>query len=213
MTCERKGLLLLLSGPSGTGKSALASRLLDRHGGPGRRLERSVSVTTRPARPGEVDGRDYFFVDDERFASFVAQGAFLEHTEIYGCRYGTHRAFVEQRLSRGIDILLVLDAAGRAGLAATHAADLVSVFLLPPSRQELERRIRDRRQDDESSIARRLAAAGDEIAQADEFDYMLVNHDLEDTLAALGTILAAERLRRRRLQLPTGWSFAHTPRP
>src|SRR5262249_51307023 len=159
------GLLLVLSGPSGTGKTTLASRLLDRHGGPGQVLQRSISVTTRPSRSGEANGKDYLFVTEESFAGMEMRGELLETAGIYGYRYGTPRAFVDDLLARGVDILLILDAFGRQQIATTHQADLVSVFLLPPDLQALEQRLRTRSQDGANAIARRLAAAQAEIAR------------------------------------------------
>jgi guanylate kinase len=203
MTGGRRGLLFVLSGPSGTGKTLLASRLLDRHGGPGGHLERSVSATTRPRRRGEKDGRDYLFLTHARFTALESNGELLESAELYGHRYGTPRAAVEACLGNGIDVLLVLDAQGRQQLAATNPADLVSVFLLPPDPDELERRLRGRGLDDEPAIARRLAAAREEIASCAGYDYVLVNDDLDATLDALETILRAERLGRKRLALPS----------
>ncbi len=192
----RKGLLFLLSGPSGCGKSNLARLLLRRHGGPGRSLERSVSVTTQPPRSGEVDGSDYRFLSAEAFAGMLLQGDLLETAELYGHWYGTPRAFVEERLGRGLDVLLVLDAQGRQQLARTHAADLVSVFLLPPSSEELELRLRGRNQDDEATIVRRLEAARQEIARCGEYDHVLVNRDLTLTLDAIDSIFGSARRRR-----------------
>jgi guanylate kinase len=196
-------LLFVLSGPSGTGKTLLADRLLDRHGGPGGRLERSLSATTRPRRTGEKDGRDYHFVSQARFAELESGGELLEIAELYGHRYGTPRAAVEACLGDGIDLLLVLDAQGRQQLAATHPSDLVSVFLLPPDPDELERRLRGRGRDDEPAIVRRLEAAREEIRGCSIYNYVLVNDDLDLTLDALDTILRAERLRRDRPVLPT----------
>jgi guanylate kinase len=198
----------VFSAPSGTGKTTLACRLLDRHGGPGGNLVRSVSITTRPPRCGEVDGKDYRFVTSKRFAALLSQGELLEHARLYGHRYGTPRAPVECCLARGVDVLLVVDACGRRQLADSHGTDLVSVFLLPPSLPELERRLRGRGQDDENTIDRRLQAAREEIARSRQYDYVLLNHDLQETLEALGAILAAERLRRQHATCPSvvvGW--------
>jgi len=204
MTFGRRGILLVLSGPSGAGKTTVAHRLLDLRGGPGGCLDRSVSVTTRPRRPGEEDGIDYFFVSEKRFASMASRGELLETAELFGHRYGTPRAFIEDRLAQGLDVLLVLDAEGRRQLAATHGADLVSVYLLPPGMKELKRRLCGRAQDDQNTIAGRLAAAGEEIARAGEYQHVLVNHDLDHTVESVGNILEAERQRRRRPSLTIG---------
>jgi len=198
---SRRGLLLLLSGPSGCGKSTLARLLLDRHGRPVGSLERSVSVTTRPPRSGEMDDRDYIFMTARHFADMASRGELLETAELYGHRYGTPRAFVQDRLGQGVDVLLVLDANGRQQLARTHAADLVSIFVLPPSAEELERRLRSRGRDDEPAITRRLEAAREEVAGCELYDYVLVNQNLDVTLDAIDTILRAERLRRERFSL------------
>jgi guanylate kinase len=154
-----------------------------------------VSVTTRPPRPGESIA-DYEFVTEGRFAALAANNKFLERATVYGHRYGTPRAFVEECLDQGTDVLLILEAQGRRQLAQTHAADLVSVFLLPPDGQELERRLRDRGQDGEESLARRLAAARQEMACSVEYAHVLVNQELDVTLKALDKILCAERRHR-----------------
>ena len=195
---DRRGLLLVLSGPSGTGKTILADRLLNGQGGSRGNLRRSVSVTTRPQRPGEEDGRDYHFVTRDRFAAMASDGELLETADNYGHCYGTPRAVVDDCLGSGVDVLLVLDAQGRQQLATTHPGDLVSVFLLPPDPDELERRLRGRGRDDEPAIARRLEAAREEMACRAGYDYILVNDSLDVTLQALNTILGAERLRRWR---------------
>ena len=159
-------------------------------------MERSVSVTTRAPRPGEAHGKDYHFVSESRFDEMVSRGEFLEIAEVYGHRYGTPRRFVEDRLGRGMDVLLVLDTCGREQVAASHRADLVSIFLLAPSRDELERRLRGRCQDDETTIRRRLAAACVEISHCQEYHYVLINRNFDLTIESLDTILQSERLRR-----------------
>jgi len=209
MTSGRRGLLLVLSAPSGTGKTTVAHRLLDLHGGPKGCLERSVSVTTRPRRPDEEDETDYFFVSEKRFTDMASRGKLLETAELFGHRYGTPRAFIQGRLAQGVDVLLVLDAEGRRQLAATHGAELVSIFLLPPGMKELKRRLCGRAQDDHDTIAGRLAAAGEEIARAGEYQHVLVNHHLDDTVKSVGDILQAERQRRSRPSLTINLLSTH----
>jgi guanylate kinase len=210
MTRGRRGLLFVLSGPSGTGKTVLACRLLDRQGVPMGKLQRSVSATTRPRRPYEKDGSDYHFVTRDQFTTMALRGELLETAELYGHYYGTPRTLVDACLGSGVDVLLVLDAQGRQQLALTHHADLVSVFLLPPSQDELERRLRGRGREEEAVIARRLEAAREEIGECERYDYILLNSDIDSTLQALNTILSAERLRRVRPRLPA--DFLSRPR-
>jgi len=197
MPSERRGLLVVLSGPSGTGKTTLARALLERHGEPVGSLVLSVSLTTRPARPGEVDGRDYFFVTEKCFAAMLLDGAMLEQTELYGHRYATPRSAVEKSLQEGKDVLLVLDAQGRQKLAEELSADLVSIFLLPPSLVDLAERLLNRGGEGAASVSKRRAAARNEIAGCTEYDYVLFNHNLTSTLGALDTILTTERRKRR----------------
>jgi guanylate kinase len=191
---RRRGLLLILSSPSGAGKSTLARRLMAWD--PGIRF--SVSATTRPPRPGEVEGRDYLFRSPAAFEAMVAAGELLEHATVFGHRYGSPRAPVEAALAEGRDTLFDIDWQGGQQIRQAMRDDVVSVFLLPPSIAELERRLRTRGQDDEAVIRRRMERSEAEISHWAEYDYVLVNDDLDACEAALRTIVLAERQRRAR---------------
>ncbi len=191
---ERRGLMLVLSSPSGAGKTAIARAILD--GNP--QVTMSVSVTTRPKRPGEVDGVDYVFVDARAFAGMVERGEFLEHASVFGNAYASPREPVEEALGAGRDVLFDVDWQGAREIAKRAKDDVVSVFILPPSVAELERRLRSRGQDSDDVVARRMARAADEISHWNEFDYVIVNRDLDASVAGVRAILAAERLRRTR---------------
>ena len=191
---SRRGLMLVLSSPSGAGKTTISRRLLDRDPG----ITLSVSVTTRPMRPGEQPGVHYYFVDMPEFERMAGQGELLEHARVFGNCYGTPRNAVETALSAGRDVLFDIDWQGMQQLAANARADLVSVFVLPPSGTELERRLHTRAQDSAEVIAQRMAEASDEISHWAEYDYVIVNNDVEESVAALQAILRAERLRRSR---------------
>ena len=186
--------MLVLSSPSGAGKTAIARAILD--GNP--QVTMSVSVTTRPKRPGEVDGVDYVFVDARAFAGMVERGEFLEHASVFGNAYATPREPVEEALGAGRDVLFDVDWQGAREIAKRAQDDVVSVFILPPSVAELERRLRSRGQDSDDVVARRMARAADEISHWNEFDYVIVNRDLDTSVAGVRAILAAERLRRTR---------------
>lgn len=190
----RRGLMFILSSPSGAGKTTIARKLLAVE----ENLAMSVSVTTRPMRDGEVEGRDYFFKTREEFDAMVAEDAFLEWAEVFGNCYGTPRAEIEAGLSRGQDYLFDVDWQGAQQLSQRAREDVVSVFLLPPSMAELEHRLRNRATDDEAVIAGRMARAGDEISHWDAYDYVVINHDLEDCFNKVRTVLHAERLNRSR---------------
>jgi guanylate kinase len=190
----RRGLMLVLSSPSGAGKTSISRALLAREPG----LSMSVSATTRPKRPGEVAGRDYHFVDTETFGLMVNRGELLEHAKVFGNYYGTPRAPVEESLAAGNDVLFDIDWQGTQQLRQTAGRDLVAIFILPPSTRELEKRLTTRAQDSARVVAERMAKAADEMSHWPEYDYVLVNADLESSTAAVVSILAAERLRRER---------------
>ena len=191
---SRRGLMLVLSSPSGAGKTTLSRLLLDKDAA----IDLSISVTTRQRRPGEVNGRDYHFIDAEKFRAMKKDGELLEWAEVFGNFYGTPRAPVERTLSRGKDVLFDIDWQGANQLRRKVRDDLVTVFVLPPSAPELHRRLRTRAQDSEAVIRRRMAEAGKEISHWGEYDYVIVNYDVQDALASLRAILAVERMKRSR---------------
>ena len=191
---KRRGLMLVLSSPSGAGKTTISRRLLETDGN----LSLSVSATTRPPRPGETDGVDYFFVTGERFAEMVAAGDLLEHAEVFGNNYGTPRAPVEEALQAGGDVLFDIDWQGTQQVSAAARGDLVSVFILPPSTAELERRLYARAQDSEEVVRGRMAKAADEMSHWAEYDYIIINDDVDKSVAQVEAILTAERLKRQR---------------
>ncbi|MEE8500173.1 MAG: guanylate kinase [Kiloniellales bacterium] len=191
---ERRGLMLVLSSPSGAGKTTISRELLARDGG----LMLSVSATTRPMRPGETEGVDYVFVDQARFDEMVRDDAFLEHARVFGHCYGTPRGPVEAAIEQGRDVLFDIDWQGAQQVAEKARKDLVSVFILPPSTEELERRLHSRAQDPDTVVRERMAKAADEMSHWAEYDYIVVNEDVAASVAAVQSILAAERLRRER---------------
>lgn len=191
---ERRGILFVLSSPSGAGKTTMARRLLAAEP----QMAVSVSATTRAKRPGEVDGIDYHFRTETQFDRMVEAGEFLEWAHVFGNRYGTPRAAVEAALRMGRDVLFDVDWQGTQQLAQSMGDDVVSVFLLPPTMAELERRLRARRTDSEEVIEGRMARAAAEISHWPEYDYVLVNEDMHDCFEQIHTIVHAERLRRPR---------------
>jgi guanylate kinase len=191
----RRGLLLVLSSPSGAGKTSLARALLSADG----EIRMSVSVTTRKPRPGEVEGRDYFFIDEAEFERRSGAGELLEWARVFERGYGTPRAPVEAALAEGRDVLFDIDWQGTQQLAARLPADLVRVFILPPSTRALEERLKTRAQDPPEVVAGRMSKAAGEISHWAEYDYVIVNDDFETSLAGLKAILAAERLKRVRM--------------
>jgi guanylate kinase len=190
----RRGLKFVLSSPSGAGKSTLARKVLEVDDN----MSLSVSATTRPPRPSEVDGREYKFLSKEQFEEMADRGEFLEHAMVFGNHYGTPRAHVEAMLIQGKDVLFDVDWQGARALHAAAEQDVVRIFILPPSMAELERRLRARNEDAEDVIKKRMARSIDEISHWEEYDYVLVNTLLEQTLTQIRQILAAERLKRSR---------------
>jgi len=191
---ERRGLMFVLSSPSGAGKTTLSRLLIERMAG----LRMSVSVTTRPMRPGEVDGRDYFFVDHARFQAMADNGDLLEWATVFDNGYGTPRAPVEAALTAGEDVLFDIDWQGTQQLREKAGKDVVSVFILPPSAGDLEKRLHTRAQDSDDVIRGRMSRASHELSHWAEYDYIVVNHTIEDAFAEVHSILKAERLKRER---------------
>jgi guanylate kinase len=190
----RRGLMLVLSSPSGAGKTTLSRKLLDTD----RSVELSVSVTTRPMRSGEVDGRDYRFIDRARFDAMVRGGELLEWAEVFDHCYGTPKEPVQAALAGGRDVLFDIDWQGTQQLREKVPTDLVSVFVLPPSVSELERRLRARALDPDDVIKRRMAKAAEEMSHWAEYDYVVINRDIDKAFSEVCAILAAERLKRER---------------
>ena len=195
VTSERRGLLLALSSPSGAGKTTLARRLLEAES---EELVLSVSVTTRPIRPGETDGKDYWFVNEAIFHRMRDADEFLEWAQVFGNYYGTPRKHVEDAVSAGQDVLFDVDWQGGRQLAENVPDDVVRVFILPPSAQVLEARLRARNQDSTDVVALRMAQASGEISHWIEYDYVIVNENIDSSFEQLRVVLAAERLKRTR---------------
>ena len=193
-TRQRRGLLIVLSSPSGAGKSTIARMLLDADND----VTMSISATTRPKRPGEEDDVDYHFVDDDGFDAMIDDNEFVEWAPVFGYRYGTPKAPVKQALRQGRDILFDIDWQGTQQLQAAMGEDLVSIFILPPSMDELERRLRSRGTDSDQVIKDRMSRAAAEISHWPEYEYVLVNRDQDQCLEQVRAIVAAERLKRTR---------------
>ena len=191
---SRRGLMLVLSSPSGAGKSTISRAILDTDP----LLTMSVSATTRAPRPGEVDGEDYYFIDVARYHEMVAASEFLEHAQVFDNFYGTPRAPVEAALADGRDVLFDVDWQGTQQIAENAREDLVRIFILPPSQAELERRLFARAQDSEEVVRKRMAKAADEMSHYAEYDYIVVNDELDTSIAQVRAILTAERLKRDR---------------
>jgi guanylate kinase len=191
---RRRGLMLVLSSPSGAGKTTITRALIERDP----ELAASVSVTTRPARVGEVHGGHYHFIDQAAFAAMVEGGELLEHATVFGNSYGTPRAPIEAALAAGRDIVSDVDWQGTQQLKESMRNDVVSVFVLPPTTAALETRLRSRAQDSPEVVAQRMAKSADEMSHWPEYDYVIVNRDLEESVAQVEAILTSERLRRER---------------
>jgi len=192
---ERRGLLMVLSSPSGAGKTTLARRLIESDN----EIAMSVSVTTRPPRPGEAEGRDYFFIDDAAFKRMRETDALLEWARVFDNFYGTPRASVEKAIKSGRDVLFDIDWQGAQQLSEKMKHDVVRVFILPPSAAALEKRLQTRAQDSAEVVRRRMEAASAEISHWPEYDYVIVNASVDASMAGLKAILTAERLKRERL--------------
>lgn len=190
----RRGLMLVLSSPSGAGKTTISRALLEAEPN----LSMSVSVTTRKPRPGEQDGKDYYFISVPEYERMVRDGELLEHARVFDNLYGTPRVHVERTLSAGRDILFDIDWQGTQKLKATAAPDLATIFVLPPSHDELERRLRTRAQDSDEVVRNRMARAADEMSHWQEYDYVIINRDVDKSIAEAKAILHAERLRQTR---------------
>jgi guanylate kinase len=191
---ERRGLMFVLSSPSGAGKTTLSRLLLERMPG----LQMSVSATTRAKRPGEVEGRDYSFVDKARFEDMVKRRELLEWATVFDNRYGTPRAPVEAALATGQDVLFDIDWQGTQQLREKAGKDVVSVFILPPSADDLEKRLHSRAQDSHDVIRARMSRASHEMSHWAEYDYIVINHEIDEAFAEVQSILKAERLKRER---------------
>lgn len=191
---ERRGLMFVLSSPSGAGKTTLSRLLMERMSG----LKMSVSATTRSMRPGEVNGKDYLFVDKSRFEAMVKGDELLEWATVFDNSYGTPRAPVEAALSSGQDVLFDIDWQGTQQLREKARADVVSVFILPPSAGDLEKRLHSRAQDSDEVIRKRMSRASHEMSHWAEYDYIVINHDVDEAFAEVQSILKAERLKRER---------------
>jgi guanylate kinase len=191
---QRRGLLLVMSSPSGAGKTTLSKRLLASDGN----ITMSVSVTTRNPRPGEVDGKDYHFISHEEFGRLRDRNDLLEYAEVFGNFYGTPKRPVTEALQGGRDVLFDIDWQGTQQMAQAMEDDLVRIFILPPSAEELRLRLINRAQDSASTVAKRMAKAADEISHWPEYDYVIVNENIDTAARQLDSILTAERLKRRR---------------
>jgi len=190
----RRGLMIVVSSPSGAGKTTITRRLLAEHDD----MKLSVSATTRKPRKGEIDGQDYYFISKDKFAEMVDEDDFLEHAKVFDNFYGTPRGPVEDALNDGYDVIFDIDWQGSQQLTQAAGNDLVRIFILPPTKVELERRLRNRALDSEEEIAKRMSKADSEISHWAEYDYVIINEDISRTMGEVEFILASERMRRRR---------------
>ena len=192
--CRRRGIMFVLSSPSGAGKTTITRRLLESDSG----LEMSVSMTTRPKRSDEIDGRDYHFAEESRFRKMIENGEFLEYAKVFGHWYGTPREPVEDAMAEGRDVVFDIDWQGRGQLAEAMPNEVVQVFILPPTWEELEQRLRRRAQDPDDVVAVRMAEANDEMSHFVDYDYVVINSSLDEAVNRVQSILVAERQRRER---------------
>lgn len=191
---SRRGFMLVLSSPSGAGKTSIATKILEVD----KIVNVSISVTTRTKRPAEKEGADYFFVTKEKFQEMLKNGDLLEHADVFGHSYGTPRQYVYDTLSNGKDVIFDIDWQGTQQLAQLARVDLVSIFILPPSLEELEKRLNSRAQDAQEVIVNRMKEASNEVSHWAEYDYVIVNEDLEKSVQQVHAIITAERLKRTR---------------
>lgn len=194
LTIARRGFMFVLSSPSGVGKTTIAHKILNLEPN----IELSISVTTRPKRLAEIEGEDYHFIDNKTFHQMVTNNELLEHAHVYGHQYGTPKASIEKLLSTGTDVLFDIDWQGTQQLKQVATGDLVSIFLLPPTLKDLEERLYKRAADHEDTIRMRMEKAADELSHWAEYNYVIINHQLDETVQAVRSILQAERLKRRR---------------
>src|SRR6056300_784868 len=192
---SRRGLMLVLSSPSGAGKSSISRKLLEQDDN----ISLSISATSRKRRPGEVEGKDYHFVEPQEFQIMINENRFLEHDKVFDHYYGTPSDQVMEKIETGSDVLFDIDWQGTQQLKAKARDDLISVFILPPSYRELETRLKKRNQDTDMEVAKRMSKAADELSHYAEYDYIIINHDLAESVRHVHAILAAERQRRFRM--------------
>ena len=192
---SRRGLMLVLSSPSGAGKSSISRKLLEQDDN----ISLSISATSRKRRPGEVEGKDYHFVEPQEFQMMINENRFLEHAKVFDHYYGTPSDQVMEKIESGSDVLFDIDWQGTQQLKAKARDDLISVFILPPSYRELETRLKKRNQDTDMEVAKRMSKAADELSHYAEYDYIIINHDLAESVRHVHAILAAERQRRFRM--------------